>query len=478
MKRSAIWLAGPLVFLLSFLLLPSFGAIDQAMAAVCGIAVWMILWWVTELVPMGITAMIPIVAFPLLGISTSAATIANFANPTLYLFLGGFMLAIGMEKTGLHLRIALFILRLFGKNTQGLIFGFFLATYLLSMWVSNTATALMMLPMARSVIVLLQASFDTKALNKDGKHFALLLMLGIAYAANIGGVATLIGTPPNVVMKGYIESILHTQLNFGSWMILGVPLSFGMLIFTFLFLSKVMYRIQVKEIAGAKELIEKKWLELGKMSRGEMQAALIFGVTASLWIFAPAINSLFVSSKLDDSIIAIFGGSMMFVWPSDKSFKRGILIWEDARRLPWDILLLFGGGLALAHGMKESALMDMIGQAFTHLNYPEWLLLLLLTLVMLMLTEVMSNIALASIFIPVVIGIAQSGNMDAMSFAVSLGLASSFAFMLPISTPPNAIVYGSGDIPMKQMIRSGIFLNLFSVVWIILMVKWLGPLAF
>jgi len=453
-------------------------AMNHSMASVCGIAVWMIIWWISELVPMGITAMIPIVAFPLLGISTTAATISNFANPTLYLFLGGFMLAIGMEKTGLHERIALFILKLFGKNTQGLIFGFFLATYLLSMWVSNTATALMMLPMARSVIVLLRSSFHGKESSKDGKHFALLLMLGIAYAANIGGVATLIGTPPNVVMKGYIESILHRPLQFGTWMLLGIPLSFGMLVFTYLFLSRVMYRIGLKEIDGARDLIEKKWLELGRMSREEKQAAIIFGFTAMLWIFAPAINSFLGSKKLDDSIIAIFGGALMFIIPRDKQFKRGILIWEDAHRLPWDILLLFGGGLALAHGMKESALMERIGSLFTQLHYPEWLLLFVLTLVMLMLTEVMSNVALASIFIPVVIGIAQSGNMDPMPFAISVGLASSFAFMLPISTPPNAIVYGSGDVPMKQMIRSGIILNIVSVLWIILMVQWLGPYAF
>lgn len=446
-------------------------------AAVIGIAVWMIVWWISELVPMGITALIPVVAFPLLGISTTAATIANFANPTLYLFLGGFMLAIGMEKTGLHERIALYILRLFGKNTQGLIFGFFLATYLLSMWVSNTATALMMLPMARSVIVLLQGSFKTAENKNDQHYFALLLMLGIAYAANIGGVATLIGTPPNVVMKGYIESILNHSLEFGTWLILGIPLSFGMLVFTYFFLSRVMYRIRLKEIDGAAELIATKWQQLGRMSREEKQAAIIFGITAMLWIFAPALNSVLEHIKLDDSMIAIFGGSMMFVWPKDISFKRGILIWEDAHRLPWDILLLFGGGLALAHGMKESGLMESVGSLFSQFDYPSWILLALLTLVMLMLTEVMSNVALASIFIPLVIGIAQSANLDPIPFAVSVGLASSFAFMLPISTPPNAIVYGSGDIPMKEMIRSGFVLNLFSVLWIILMVKLLGEYA-
>ncbi|MBI1221420.1 MAG: DASS family sodium-coupled anion symporter [Bacteroidetes bacterium] len=477
MKRMLFWLTGPLLFLLAFILLPEISGLNREQSAVCGVAFWMILWWISEIIPMGITALIPVVLFPLLKISDTADTIANFANPTLYLFLGGFMLAIGIEKTGLHERIALFIIRLFGKNTNGLIFGFFLATWFISMWVSNTATALMMLPMARSVIVLLKEGFESSSDTNDSRYFALLIMLGIAYSANIGGVATLIGTPPNIVMKGYISNLLHTDLSFGKWMLLGVPLSFGLLIISYYYLTRFRYPISMKEIPGSKLLIESKWDALGKMSRNERLAAGIFGLTASLWISAPSINSLFDTKLLDDTLIAIFGGSLMFTIPVNRHFNKMILSWEDARQLPWDILLLFGGGLSLAHGLRETQLMELIGDAFKQMHSSEWVLLAFLTLVMLLLTEVMSNIALASIFIPVVIGIAESYHYSSLNFAVSVGLASSFAFMLPISTPPNAIVYGSGNIPMREMIRSGLVLNLISVVWILLMVRLLGAYA-
>lgn len=477
MRQGLFWLSGPILFLLCGKFLPAFSDLNELQAVVCGTAVWMIIWWIGEVIPMGITALLPVVVFPLLEISDSASTIANFANPTLYLFLGGFMLAIGIEKTGLHERIALFIIRIFGSSIQGLIFGFFLATWFLSMWVSNTATALMMLPMARSVVVLLQKGFGDSH-QKDSKYFAMLIMLGIAYAANIGGVATLIGTPPNVVMKGYIQSLLNYELSFGKWMILGVPLSLGLLIISYFYLTKVRYRISLKKLPGTEELIQNKWKELGKMSREEKIAACIFGLTAGLWIFAPSINQLIGKKLLNDTIIAIFGGALMFSFPVDKQFRKMILTWEDARQLPWDILLLFGGGLSLAHGMKETQLMDMVGTMFQNFQTGEWVLLGVLTLTMLMLTEVMSNVALASIFIPVVIAIAQAGDYPPIAFAVSVGLASSFAFMLPISTPPNAIVYGSGAIPMKEMIRSGFVLNILSVLWILLMVKLLGNYAF
>ena len=444
---------------------------------VLAVAAWMISWWISECVPMGITALLPIILFPAGNISDTAMVIGNYANTTLYLFLGGFMLALGIERTGLHERIALAIIRLFGSSSSGLVFGFFLSTCFLSMWVSNTATALMMLPMARSVVVLLEPGMQKNGQMADARNLSILLCLGIAYAANIGGVATLIGTPPNVVMKGYVQELLGTELSFGRWMVFGIPLSLSLLVITYLLMMRL-YPLKNKRITGAETLIAHKWNELGKMKGPEAISLGIFLFTALCWVLGPWFNTLLNAKIFDDTLTAILGGSLMFVFPLDRGFRSFILEPGDIRRLPWDILLLFGGGLSLALGLKVSGWMELVATWSQSLELSPVMLLLLLTLIMLMLTELMSNVALASIFIPVVMGIADAKGYSAISFAVAVGVASSFAFMLPISTPPNAIVYGSGYVPMKSMIRTGIWLNLISVILVVLFVWFLGPYAF
>lgn len=462
MKQISAWLSGPLLFLCT-LLLGNLIGIEPAYAQVCAIALWMISWWIGEAVPMAATALLPIILFPLFGIAEVDKVCANYANSTIFLFLGGFIIALGLEKSGLHERIALLIIRNFGRSANGILFGFLLATTLLSMWVSNTSTALMMLPMARSIIHLLETKFQEAKRSESFRHFSITLTLGIAYSANVGGIATLIGTPPNVVLKGQLEKLAGIQIDFLDWMLIGIPLSLAMLLIVYFVLNKVFFPNSLGKIEGGMELIHNKLMELGPLKRAEKYVLLIFCTTAFLWISGPWWNDLLGRKLFDDTLVAILGGIAMFSLPTQKGFGGFVLEWEDARALPWNILLLFGGGLALAFGMKESGLMELLGQSLTRLDLHPFLLLLVLTGIMLLLTEVMSNVALAIIFIPVVITLCDIKGLDTFTFTAAVALASSFAFMLPISTPPNAIVYGAGYIKMKDMMRVGLVLNLISI---------------
>jgi len=457
--------AGPLLF--AGLLALGFANHEIALFTVIGMAAWMIVWWISDVVPMAATALLPLIVLPVGGVLNIKEACSNYANPTIYLFMGGFVIAIGLEKSGLHKRIALNILKLTGTSANSIIFGFLLATAFISMWVSNTATALMMLPIAASVAAIMKEQVVIANEKVSLANFDTCIMLSVAYAANIGGAATLIGTPPNVVLAGIAEDMLGIKISFGSFMLMGVPLMLIMLGCCYFILVKWMYPNHIGKVESLGSVINLQLRDLGNWSKREKTVAVIFGLVAMLWVFGHPLNLMIGTKVFDDTIVALFGAVLMFVFPINIKAKEFVIEWNDAQQLPWSILLLFGGGLCLANGMQKVGLMNLIGDwVMNHIHVAPFLLLIILTFIMLMMTELMSNVALATIFIPVVIGIAQSIDANPMSFAVSVAIASSHAFMLPVGTPPNAIVYGTGKITVAQMMRAGIVLNLIAVLLI------------
>jgi len=439
---------------------------------VLSVAAWMIIWWLSEAIPIFATALLPLVLFPYTGVFEIKEAALNYANPVIFLFMGGFIIALGLEKHNLHQRIALNLIRVTGTHANGIIMGFMIATACLSMWISNTATAVMMLPIAMSVIQLLESKTEV-AETQDGKSpfslFALSLFLGIAYAANIGGITTIIGTPPNVVYVGFVEEFFDYNIAFNRWLLIGIPVSMTLLLATYLLLTKVLFPNNLGKISGAREIINDRLKALGTFSKEEKLVTFVFGLTAGAWIFKNPINNLIGDSLLNDTVTAMTGGILMFIVPVD--FKKGekLIGWEEMKRLPWGILLLFGGGIALARAMESAGLIQLIGASISgHPFFTGWLLILALTSVMLFMTELMSNIALTTIFIPVAFGIAQGSGIHPLILTIPLTLAASCAFMMPISTPPNAIVFASGHIRMKDMMKAGFFLNIVSIIVLVL----------
>ncbi len=466
---------GPLLFL-TILQLPHPEEMQPAAWKVIAVAVFMLCWWITEAVPLPVTALLPMVLLPLLEVKTMEAAAAPYASPIVFLFMGGFMLALAMERWNLHRRIALGIVRITGTNANGIILGFMLATAFLSMWISNTATTVMMLPIAVSVIDLLTKD-NTHLPRQNVRFFALSMMLGIAYAANIGGTATIIGTPPNVVFAGVLRKNYDIEISFAKWFIMGLPFAATLLTLTYFFLVRVLYRNNLGEFPGARELIERELKKLGRPSVGEQRTLIVFAVTAFCWIFRSPINNLF-GLNLSDYLIAVLATIILFIVPVDTKKGDFLLRWEDTQRLPWGILLLFGGGLSLAGALKDTGLIDLIGSQFNELQGVGLLVILGLTAVSLFLTEVMSNVALVAVFVPVVAGVAVGMGISPVQMCIPVTLAASCAFMLPMSTPPNAIVFASGHVTVSQMVRAGFFLNIASILLIALLSAFVIPLLF
>ncbi|WPP48302.1 SLC13 family permease [Catalinimonas niigatensis] len=474
--KAATLLAGPLVFLI-ILTTVEIEGLSTGATQVIALALWMVIWWMTEAVPLPVTALLPLILFPILDIFSTAEAAAPYASPIVFLFMGGFLIALAMEKRNLHTRIALNIISVTGTHANGIILGFMMATAFLSMWISNTATAVMMLPIALSVVDLLQDSKEGSLPSKGYRRFALSLMLGIAYAANIGGTTTIIGTPPNVVFLGYMQEFYQRDMEFGRWLFIGIPVCITLLTITYLLMTKVLFPHGLSKLAGSDHLIKDKLSELGPMSRAEQLVAAIFFLTAACWIFQSSINDLLGGDYLDNTIVAMAGGVLMFITPTSLKRQEFVLDWKSTERLPWGILLLFGGGLCLAKGMESSGIVQLVGDKIAGSSEISlWLLLLLLTTFMLFMTELMSNVALTVIFLPVVLGIADSLGVNPLYLAIPVTLAASCAFMMPISTPPNAVVFSSGHIRMFDMVKAGFFLNLISILVLLLvgltLVRW------
>lgn len=382
-----------------------------------------------------------------------------------------------MERWNLHRRIALNIVGWTGTNADGIILGFMLATGFLSMWISNTATTLMMLPIALSVVGLL-VHRRPDAGTKGVRNFSLCLMLGIAYAANVGGVATLIGTPPNVVFKGILKKNFDIEVSFLDWSLVALPFTVVMLFATYFFLVKILYPNGLGRFQDARRVIDEEVEKLGKPSTGEKRTLAIFVSTALLWIFGALLNEVNPWFKISDEIVALLAAVAMFVVPVN--FKKGefVLEWQHTEKLPWGILLLFGGGLSLAGAMASTGIVDLIGQQFAGVQNAKFLVILGLAAVSLFLTEVMSNVALVSIFLPVVGGVAVAAGIEVTHLALPVTVAASCAFMLPMSTPPNAIVFASGYVSISQMVKAGLVLNLITILLVAVIARTLLPLVF
>ncbi|MFN7118466.1 MAG: SLC13 family permease [Saprospiraceae bacterium] len=474
-KRIGLFL-GPVLFLI-LLLIPAPNGLSPAAWKVVALAAFMIIWWVTEAMPLPVTALLPIIFLPLLGVSDLKTATAPYANPVVYLFFGGFMIALAMEKWHLHRRIALNIVKLVGTNANGIIFGFFLATFFLSMWISNTATTVMMLPIALSVINLLTQEAEGQQEDVRKQHFALGIMLAITYASSIGGMGTVIGTPPNVVAAGYLRETFNYEVSFAQWIMVAFPFSLAMLFISYFLIVNVFYRNKLGRFEGAEQLIEREVHALGKMNPGEQRTLIVFIITALLWMLRVPINSFIPGLKLSDEGIAIMAAVTLFVIPIH--FKKGhhVLEWKDTEKLPWGILLLFGGGLSLADALAETGIIKLIGDQFAGYANNEWLVVAGLVAVSVFLTEIMSNVAQVTVFLPVVGAMAQGMQMNPFEVCIPVTLAASAGFMLPMSTPPNAIVFASGHVKIGQMVKVGFWLNLISIILIVLivypLVKWM-----
>ncbi len=465
---------GPVLFFI-LINLP-FELISEKGDAVVAVALWMVIWWITEAVSISVSALLPLILFPLLKIMPIADVGANYGSPIVFLFFGGFVMALALEKVNLHKRIALNIIKITGTTPNKVVLGFMIATASLSMWISNTASTVVMLPIAMSVISLLIN--DEDGFTKNDQNFALSVMLGIAFSANAGGIATVIGTPPNSILIGLLENEYNIEVSFLKWMIIGVPFSITMITISYFVLVKWMFPNKDLKFNASKDVIDKELVKLGPTSGKEKMVLVIFGITVFLWIFRTLINNIFPSLGLTDTIISIMAAVSLFAIPYN--FKKGnfIIGWADTQKLAWGILILFGGGLALAKGMSTSGIVDMVANAIATSEISILLTAALLITLMLFMTELMSNVALTAVLAPVVAGIAIGLKIPLLYLLIPVTIASSCAFMLPMATPPNAIVFASGYIKVHQMARVGIILNLISVALLILMFQFVIPMVF
>ncbi len=482
MKTSKLlWLIiGPLAFVILELLGKPDSMTIEAFHVLAG-TIWIAIWWITEAAPISITALLPIVIFPLTGALEIGETTTSYGHKYIFLYLGGFMLAIAIEKWNLHRRISLNIISLIGSNITTIILGFMAATAFMSMWISNTATSVMMLPIGLAII----KEFETNATGyeQDTQKFGKALMLAIAYSASIGGFATLIGTPPNLVLAGVLEQLYNVKISFFQWFLFGFPLSILLLFICWTYLVKQAFKFELKELPGGREQIKRLVDDLGKMTYEEKTVAIVFALTAIAWMSRSLIAQ--VIPGIDDTVIAMISGISLFLIPaSDKS--RRIIHWEECKELPWGIILLFGGGLALAKGFSATGLAEWIA---TQLTSAQGLSLLVLILVLVasvnFLTEMTSNLATTAMLLPVLAPMALALDLHPYMIMVSVTVSASCAFMLPVATPPNAVVFGSGYLRIPDMVRSGIWMNLISIIlisittYLVLPILWdFEPLGF
>ncbi len=465
--------AGIAVSLLLYFVNP-FG-VPPAAAKVLAIAGLMITWWVTEALPMPVVALLPLILFPLLKISKLEETAAPYANPIIFLFLGGFMLGLAIEKWNLHKRIALNIVRITGTSGDRIVLGFILATGLLSMWLSNTATTMMMFPIALSVIHVMKENNKGEG---NIRNFSLTIMLAIAYASNIGGIATIIGTPPNVAYVGYIQKKYNYDVDFVNWMLICTPLAILLLMALYWVMVKWLFPNRIKSDDGTKQLIGNEIQQLGPLSLAEKRVLVIFMATALLWITRGIINNAQPWFKLDDTIIAVMCAVALFICPSGNKDENNdsLLEWSDTNKMAWGILLLFGGGICLAGALEKAGLMEQLGHWLAQFSGNGFILVLVVVTVSLFISEVMSNVAQVIVFAPVVSSLADALGMNPLLLGIPMTLAASCAGMMPMGTPPNAIVFASGHIKLRQMTKAGFVMNIVAVILITLFCWFLLPL--
>ena len=466
--------SGPLLFII--VLNFPFDSLSFEAAAVLATASWMVSWWISEAVSISVTALLPLIIFPLTGVMAVNDVGANYGSSIVFLFFGGFVLALGLEKVNLHRRIALTIIKKTGTSPNKVILGFMIATAFMSMWISNTASTVVMLPIALSVINLLIDQQESST--KQTRNFALSVMLGIAFSANAGGIATVIGTPPNSVLIGLLENEYQIQISFVKWMAIGLPFAIVMITIIYLVLVYGMFSTKGLQFSASQEVIDNELEKLGPIKPKEKQVLWVFGIVVSLWIFRTLINSVFPGLKLSDTVISILGAVALFAIPFDLKKGDFILEWKDTQKLSWGILILFGGGLALAKGMSATGIVSLITTYIADGNFSILLTASFLIILMLFMTELMSNVALVAVLAPVVAGIALGLEVPLLYLLIPVTMASSCAFMLPMATPPNAIVFASGFIKVHEMARVGIIINCIAVVLLIAVFEFVLPLIF
>jgi sodium-dependent dicarboxylate transporter 2/3/5 len=441
---------------------------------VAAVALLMAAWWGTEAVPLPVTALIPLAALPLLQVSSLKETAISYANPHIFLFLGGFILALAIQRSGLHKRLALSVVSKVNASAGSIVGTFMCISFFISMWVMNTSTTLMLLPICLAICVNIKEALPGLS-NKQIKNFEIALFLGIAYASSIGGMSSLIGTAPNIVFAGFMQENFNIDISFLDWMKIALPIGLIMLVASFIILTKIIYPSTFEINAATKNKIKKSLEELGKISRDEKKVFIIFLIAASLWIGRPYLKYHEMLLGLTDAGIAILAAIILFILPSDNK-KSNLLEWDETKKLPWGLLLLFGGGLSLASSISSSGLGQWLGTSFSLLvGLKPWLIILLITTFIVFLTELTSNTATTSTFLPIATSIAVAISVAPISIAIPLVMASSLAFMLPVATPPNAIVYGSGKITIANMIKAGFILNLIGILIISLVSHYLLP---
>ena len=472
MKKKIGLILGPLTFFV-FLIFGQFEGLSNSGQSVLASTLWIAIWWVTEAIPIAATALLPIILFPLSQGMELPTTTESYGHKYVFLYLGGFLIAIGIEKWNLHKRIAINIISFIGTDVRKVILGFMIATAFLSMWISNTATSVMMLPIG--VAIIKQLKDNPASLENENTIFGKALMLGIAYSASIGGIATLIGTPPNLVMAGVISEIYNYEISFFKWFIFGFPISIILLFFCWYYITRVAYVFNQREFPGGRSEVKRLKNDLGPISYEEKIIAIIFALAGFCWITRSFLLQS-ILPVLDDTIIAISFGLILFVIPS-KAKTNTLLNWKDTIQLPWGVIILFGGGMAIAKAFEISGLAIWLGELMTTLNaLPFFILIIFLIAAVNFLTEITSNLATTAMILPVLASLAFEIGVHPFGIMIGAAVAASCAFMLPVATPPNAIVFGSGYLKIPDMVSRGIVLNIFSIILIAVMVYFILPL--
>ena len=470
------FLTGVFVFLM-LLILPIPSGLNASAWSVAAVVTLMAIWWATEAIPVPVTALLPLALFPLLDVASFKEAALPFANPNIYLFLGGFMLALAIERSGLHKRMALRMIIASGSNGSKLIGGFMLVAALISMFVMNTSTTLMLLPIGLAVCSVVSTTIPGISISET-KFFDTALMLGIAYAATIGGMSTLVGTAPNIVFSSFMQDTYGIEISMFDWMMLGVPLAAVLLFGAWYSLTKIVFKINFQASSESKDELQKMLNQMGNLTKDEIRISIIFGLAVFAWIFRKLLVNLDFLSGLTDAGIAIIAAILIFMTPS-ASKKGDLLKWEKSKDLPWGLLLLFGGGLSLAAQISSTGLGIWIGESLIVLSsIPPILLILAVATLIIFLTEITSNVTTTTTFLPVFGGVAIAIGVLPVSLTIPVCLAASCAFMLPVATPPNAIVYGSNKFTIATMMRAGIALNIIGIIVVTIFSYYLAPLIF
>ncbi len=463
--------AGPIAFLVILFFFHPEGLSKEANAILATTA-WVAIWWITESMPIAVTALLPILLFPLTGGLSLEKTTASFGHKYIFLYIGGFVLAIAIEKWDLHKRIALSIINFVGTDVVRIILGFMIATAFMSMWISNTATTVMMLPIGIAIVAQLQNNPATE--ENENLIFGKALMLAIAYSASIGGISTLIGTPPNLVLAGVVKETYGIEITFSQWFMFGFPISVSLLVICWIYLTRIAFKFKQKEFPGGKAEVKNQLAELGTVSYEEKLVLAVFVLTAVAWICQSFLIKRFVPA-IDDTIIAMFAAVVLFLLPAKEKGKQ-LINWDEAVRLPWGILLLFGGGMALAEGFQTSGLAKWIGGQITLLEGISILLFVFILIAAVnFLTEVTSNLATTAMILPVLAPMALIIDVHPFLLMVAATVAASCAFMLPVATPPNAVVFGSGYLKIPDMVRAGFWMNIISIFMLSIIVYFILP---